>query len=161
MYARGWAVARIRESIDGAIVHHFVVASTVQILLQSVASWGNPVAGSKWGSRRAECQLPVRGLIWVRLLHRLTCAALWRWPDWLPSCGLQRGLKWLTSSTLWRRLDGLASNALRGRLDWLASQRRLRTGLSNFHGASLKGCSIEYLLHARAEDSHHHLFERA
>jgi hypothetical protein len=47
-----------------------------------------------------------------------------------------------------------------GEADWLASQRRLRTGLSNLHGASLKGCSIEYLLHARAEDSHHHLFER-
>jgi hypothetical protein len=91
LHARGWAVARIRESIDGAVVHHFVVASTVQILLQSVASWGNPVAGSKWGSRRAKCQLPVRGRIWVRLLHRLTCAALWRWLDWLPSCGLQGG----------------------------------------------------------------------
>jgi hypothetical protein len=24
----------------------------------------------------------------------------------------------------------------------------------------LKGCSIEHLLHAWAEDSHHHLFER-
>jgi hypothetical protein len=45
-------------------------------------------------------------------------------------------------------------------LGWLALQWRLRTGLSNLHGASLKGCSIEYLLHARAEDSHHHLFER-
>jgi hypothetical protein len=98
-----------------------VVASTVQILLQSVASWGNPVTGSKWGSIRAECQLPVRGLIRVRLLHRLTCAALWRWLDWLPSCGLQRGLNWLTSSALRRRLEGLASNALRRRLGWLAS----------------------------------------
>jgi hypothetical protein len=92
-------------------------------------------------------------------LHRLTCTALWRWLDWLPSCGLQRGLNRLTSSALWRRLDGLASNAPRRRLDWLPSQWRLRTGLSNLHAASLKGCSTEYLLHARAEDSHHHLLE--
>jgi hypothetical protein len=61
---------------------------------------------------------------------------------------------------LWRRLDGLASNALRRRLGWLASQWRLRTRPSNLHGASLNGCSIEYLLHVRAENSHHHLFER-
>jgi hypothetical protein len=39
-------------------------------------------------------------------------------------------------------------------------QWRLRTGLTHLHGASLKGCSIEHLLHAWAEDSHHHLFER-
>jgi hypothetical protein len=32
-------------------------------------------------------------------------------------------------------------------------------GLSNLHAASLKGCSTEYLLHAQAEDSHHHLLE--
>jgi hypothetical protein len=45
-------------------------------------------------------------------------------------------------------------------LDWLASQWRLRTGLSNLHVASVQGCSTEYLLHARAEDNHHHLLER-
>jgi hypothetical protein len=70
------------------------------------------------------------------------------------------GVNWLTSSALWMRLDGLASNALRRRLGWLALQWRLRTGLSNLHTASLKGCSIEYLLHARAKNNHHHLFER-
>jgi hypothetical protein len=137
-----------------------VVASAVQIPLQSVASWGNPVAGSKWGSRRAECQLPVRGLVRVRLLHRLTRAALRWWLDWSPSCGLQWGLNWLTSSTLWRRLEGLAPNALRRRLGWLALQWRLRTGLTHLHGASLKGCPIELLLHAWTEESYHHLFER-
>jgi hypothetical protein len=48
LYACSWALAQIRESIDGTIVHHFMIASTVQILLQSVASWGNLVGGSKW-----------------------------------------------------------------------------------------------------------------
>jgi hypothetical protein len=89
----------------------------------------------------------------------LTRAALWWWLDWSPSSGLQWRLNWLTSSTLWRRLEGLVPNALRRRLGWLALQWRLRTGLTHFHGASLKGCFIEHLLHAWTEDSHHHLFE--
>jgi hypothetical protein len=36
-----------------------------------------------------------------------------------------------------------------------------RAGLSNLHGISLRGYSTEYLLHARAKDTHHHLFEYA
>jgi hypothetical protein len=57
-------------------------------------------------------------------------------------------------------------NALRGRLDWLTSQWWLsswlgRAGLSNLHTISLRGYSTEYLLHARAKDTHHHLLEHA
>jgi hypothetical protein len=78
------------------------------------------MVGSKRGPRRAECQLPVRGLVRVRLLHGLTRAALRWWLDLSPSCGPQWGLKWLTPSTLWRRLESLAPNALRRRLGWLA-----------------------------------------
>jgi hypothetical protein len=29
----------------------------------------------------------------------------------------------------------------------------------SFHTVSLRGCSIEHLLHARAKDAHHHLLE--
>jgi hypothetical protein len=106
---------------------------------------------------RAECQFSVRGLVRVRLLHRLTRAALRWWLDRSPSCGLQWGLNWLTPSTLWRRLEGLAPNALWRRL---VLQWRLRTGLTHFHGASLNGSLVEHLLHVWSEDSHHHLFER-
>jgi hypothetical protein len=88
------------------------------------------MAGSERGSRRAECQFPVRGLVRVRLLHRLTRAALRWWLDWSPSCGLQLGLHWLTPSTLRRRLEGLAPGALRRKLGWLVLQWRLRTGLA-------------------------------
>jgi hypothetical protein len=81
-------------------------------------------------------------------------------------CSPQRRLNWLTSSALRRGLNGLAPNALRGRLDWLASQWWLRSwlgraGLSNLHTVSLRGHSTEYLLHAWAKDTHHHLFEYA
>jgi hypothetical protein len=58
------------------------------------------------------------------------------------------------------------SNALRGRLDWMASQWWLsswlgRAKLSNLHTISLRGYSTEYLLHARAKHTHHHLLEHA
>jgi hypothetical protein len=118
------------------------------------------VAGNKRGPRRAECQLPVRGLVRVRLLHRLTRAALRWWLNWSPSCGLQWGLNWLTPSTLRKRLESLTPSALRRRLGWLALQWRLRTGFAQLHGAPLKGCLTECLLHAWTKDSHHHLLER-
>jgi hypothetical protein len=98
-----------------------VVTSTVQVLLQSVASWGNLVGGSERNSRRTERQIPIRRLIWIWLLNRLTRIALRGWLDWLSSCSLQRRLNWLTSSALRRGLDGLAPSALWRRLDWLAS----------------------------------------
>jgi hypothetical protein len=36
-------------------------------------------------------------------LHRLTCAALRRWPDWLPSCGLHHlaDLQHLAEEAAW------------------------------------------------------------
>jgi hypothetical protein len=118
------------------------------------------VAGSKQGPRGAECQVPVRGPVRVRLLHRLTCAAL-RWRlNWSPSCGLQWGLNWLTPGTLRRRLESLTPSALRRRLGWLALQWRLRTGFAQLHSAPLKGCLTECLLHAWAKDRYHHLLER-
>jgi hypothetical protein len=118
------------------------------------------VAGSKRGPRRAECQLPVCGLVRVRLLHRLARATLWWWLNWSSSCGLQRGLRWLTPRTLWRRLESLTPSALRRRLGWLALHWRLRTGFAQLHGAFLDGCLGECLLHAWTEDSYHHLLER-
>jgi hypothetical protein len=42
----------------------------------------------------------------------------------------------------------------------LALQWWLRTGFAQLHGAPLNGCLAECLLHAWAEDSHHHLLER-
>jgi hypothetical protein len=76
LHSRSCTVPRIWESVNSAIIHNFVVAPTVHVLLQPVAGWSYLVSGIGWYSRRTECHLPICRLIWVRLLNWLTCIAL-------------------------------------------------------------------------------------
>jgi hypothetical protein len=52
--ACSWRVSWMREGVKCSIVSHLMVASAVQVPLQPVVRQSNPVAGGKWGSRRAE-----------------------------------------------------------------------------------------------------------
>jgi hypothetical protein len=54
LHTCGCAVPWIWESINGTVVHNFMVSSTVQVPLQSVVSWGNLVGGSERNPSQTE-----------------------------------------------------------------------------------------------------------